>query len=177
MQANLSHILALVNYLKNSAICIGLNINSLIISLMVNGIGNTSSLYILDNVSNVLIVKANYAKAFWTHLVQKLGKGLDNILHSAIMIQMVILYIGYNAYIRIIFQESAVTFISLRYQIITFAQSGIAAQIIYLAANDNARRYSLVIQSYPQHGGSCGFAMSTCYSNALGIINQESIYI
>ena len=145
MELHLAKIFSLVDNIKGSPLHGALNICSLIISLAaLNCIGDNPRpeliviLIFFYNIADIFIVKAHNPEALRANLAEELGKCLDDILHGAIMVHVVILHIGHNAHIRIILQESAIAFICLGHQVIALAQLGVAAQVIHLAADDDA---------------------------------------
>ena len=92
-----------------------------------------------DHLRNIFIIKTQHGRAIEWKMVQKLEKGLFQIVETVVItFKVIAIDVGHQGHDRLQQQERPVTFIRLGHQVFSGSQPGVAAPGIEQAADDKS---------------------------------------
>ena len=100
------------------------------------------------------------------NMVDEFSKGLSDIFHASVVVQVVIFNIGHHGNVVSKFQKGTVAFIGFGNNIVPFAADGVPMNVIRRCSQNNGGVHAGFIKNLSQHAGGRGFSMSTGYGDA-----------
>ena len=149
-----------------------LNVRRTVVRLPINGIGDDAPFCLRRNLTQNIIFKAKDSRAVLVRLIDKCAERLDDLLHRAVVIHVVVLDVRHNGNVRAQLQEGPVTLVRLGDEVAARTELCIRTKIRYLAADDDGRRYAHTVKCHADHRGGRRLAVRARDGDAVVLVDQ-----
>ena len=175
IEGDTPHLRTALEHIEGDDGAVRLNIRRTIIRLRVDGIGNHASLRLCGDLPQDLIFKAEHRRPVLRHLIDECAERLDDLLHRAVVIHVIVLDVRHNGDVGTQLEEGAVALIRLGDKPAARAELRIRAEIGHLAADDDGRRHAHAVEGHADHGGRRRLAVRACDGDAVVLIDERRI--
>ena len=144
-----------------------------VVGLMVDGVRDVLAVEVLGHITQVLVVEADDGVArLLVDVLDELRERLDDVLHRAVVVHVVVFDIRHNGDVRVELEERTVALIGLRHEVVARAELCIRAEVRDLTADDDRRRDAGMRQGDAEHRSRRRLAVRAGDRDALVLIDE-----
>ena len=128
-----------------------LDIRSAVIRRRIDGIGDDCAVGLRPETAQNLVLVAEHRRTVRVDLRDERTECLDDFLHRAVVIHVVVLHIGHDGDMRAELKEGTVALVRLGDEIAARAELCVRPEVGDFAADDDGRRYARAVERHADH--------------------------
>ena len=128
-----------------------LDIRSAVIRRRIDGIGDDRAVGLRPETAQNLVLVAEHRRTVRVDLRDERTECLDDFLHRAVVIHVVVLHIGHDGDMRAELKEGTVALVRLGDEIAARAELCVRPEVGDFAADDDGRRYARAVERHADH--------------------------